>query len=48
MGPIEHEQALEFAQYLADVGGRIARRYFRGPLKISCKPDQSPVTVADF
>lgn len=48
MDPIEHEQALGFAQHLADIGGGIARRYFRGPLEISCKPDQSPVTVADF
>jgi fructose-1,6-bisphosphatase/inositol monophosphatase family enzyme len=48
MNGIEHEQALEFAQHLADVGGEIALRYFRTPLEISCKPDQSPVTAADF
>lgn len=48
MNSVDHEQALEFAQYLADVGGQIALRYFRTSLEISCKPDQSPVTAADF
>lgn len=48
MDSIEQEQALGFAQYLADVGGKIACQYFRSPLKISCKPDRSPVTAADF
>jgi inositol-phosphate phosphatase/L-galactose 1-phosphate phosphatase/histidinol-phosphatase len=45
---VEYEQALAFAQYLADIGGQIACRYFRSALEISCKPDRSPVTAADF
>lgn len=48
MDGAEYEQALEFAQHLADVGGKIALRYFRTRLEISCKLDQSPVTAADF
>ena len=44
----EHGQALEFAQHLANVGGKIALRFFRTPLEVSCKPDRSPVTAADF
>jgi inositol-phosphate phosphatase / L-galactose 1-phosphate phosphatase / histidinol-phosphatase len=47
MKDIEQEQALEFAQHLADMGGQIALRYFRTPLEVSRKADQSPVTVAD-
>ena len=39
---------IEFAEYLADVGGDIARKYFRkdfnGELE---KDDNSPVTIAD-
>jgi histidinol phosphatase-like enzyme (inositol monophosphatase family) len=42
-----HEQALEFALHLADVGGEIALRYFRTPLEIFRKADKSLVTLAD-
>jgi fructose-1,6-bisphosphatase/inositol monophosphatase family enzyme len=48
MKDIGHEQALEFAQYLADVGGQIALRYFRTPLEISRKADQGRVTAVDL
>lgn len=35
------------AEKLADAAGDIVRRYFRQPLIISDKPDESPVTRAD-
>jgi histidinol phosphatase-like enzyme (inositol monophosphatase family) len=41
------KQALEFAHYLADRARPIALRYFRDPLSIMRKTDESPVTVAD-
>ena len=39
--------ARDLAVRLADVAGPIAMQYFRGPLNIESKSDQSPVTVAD-
>lgn len=41
------KQALEFAQSLADAARPIALRYFRTPLEITRKTDESAVTVAD-
>lgn len=41
------KQAIEFAQFLADAARPIARRYFRTPLGITRKADESAVTVAD-
>ena len=38
---------IEFAGHLADVAGPIAQRYFRQPIGIDQKADESPVTVAD-
>jgi inositol-phosphate phosphatase/L-galactose 1-phosphate phosphatase/histidinol-phosphatase len=35
------------AQELADAAGSVIRRYFRQPIAIDDKADQSPVTVAD-
>jgi histidinol phosphatase-like enzyme (inositol monophosphatase family) len=40
-------QALAFGNYLADCARKIALRYFRTPLDITLKTDESPVTVAD-
>ena len=39
--------AAAFAGRLADAAGEIARRYFRQPLDVETKPDESPVTRAD-
>lgn len=38
---------IELAERLADVGGAVARRYFRTPVAVDDKADDSPVTVAD-
>jgi inositol-phosphate phosphatase / L-galactose 1-phosphate phosphatase / histidinol-phosphatase len=35
------------AHRLADAAGEVQRRYFRTPVTIETKPDQSPVTIAD-
>ncbi len=40
-------QALAFGHYLADCAREIALRYFRTPLDITFKTDESPVTAAD-
>ena len=37
----------EVASALADVSGSILRKYFRAPLTIDLKGDESPVTIAD-
>ena len=38
---------LGFAHLLADAAGDIARRYFRTPVEVDVKPDNSPVSIAD-
>lgn len=38
---------VDLAHELADIARPIAKRYFRQPLEIIDKPDESPVTVAD-
>ncbi len=38
---------IDLAEQLADAAGAIARRYFRQPIAVDTKPDQTPVTVAD-
>lgn len=38
---------IELAGRLADAGGAVARRYFRGTLAVDTKADESPVTLAD-
>jgi inositol-phosphate phosphatase/L-galactose 1-phosphate phosphatase/histidinol-phosphatase len=40
-------QLLAFAQELAETSGAIIRRYFRAPLQVDAKADESPVTIAD-
>lgn len=40
-------RALSLAERLADAARGIARSYFRRPLAVERKPDQSPVTIAD-
>lgn len=44
---MDAEQALAFGQHLADRAREIALGYFRTPLDITLKTDQSPVTIAD-
>jgi histidinol phosphatase-like enzyme (inositol monophosphatase family) len=41
------ERFLAFAEELAETSGAIIRRYFRAPLQVDAKADESPVTVAD-
>lgn len=41
------EALVELAGRLADAAGRVVRRYFRRPVAVERKADQSPVTVAD-
>ena len=38
---------IALAHRLADAAGAIQRRYFRGPITVDAKADQSPVTIAD-
>ncbi len=38
---------LAFAARLADEAGEVVRRYFRQPVEVITKADQSPVTIAD-
>ena len=38
---------VELAERLADAAGEVLRRYFRQPMSIADKPDESPVTQAD-
>lgn len=41
------DEFLRFACQLADAARPIAREYFRQPLQVESKADQSPVTIAD-
>jgi len=38
---------IEFIKHLANVSGKIIRRYFRADINIDSKADDSPVTIAD-
>ena len=38
---------VELAGRVADAAGTVIMKYFRAPMEVSAKPDQSPVTVAD-
>lgn len=38
---------VELAGRIADAAGAVIMKYFRAPMEVSAKPDQSPVTVAD-
>jgi histidinol phosphatase-like enzyme (inositol monophosphatase family) len=38
---------ISLAHELADAAGHVVRRYFRTPVGVDVKPDQSPVTIAD-
>ncbi len=41
------EPLIDLAARAADAAGAIVRRYFRRPIRVEDKPDDSPVTVAD-
>ncbi|TDK51241.1 histidinol-phosphatase [Antarcticimicrobium luteum] len=45
--PLEPEMLARFADELADVTDAMAMSYFRKPLDVERKADQSPVTLAD-
>lgn len=48
MSPTRGYRAFEaLAHRLADAAGAVQRRYFRTPVAVDTKPDDSPVTVAD-
>jgi inositol-phosphate phosphatase/L-galactose 1-phosphate phosphatase/histidinol-phosphatase len=38
---------ISLAHELAEAAGHVVRRYFRTPVGVDVKPDQSPVTIAD-
>jgi len=38
---------VDLAQAMADAAGAVARRYFRTPIAVDTKKDNSPVTIAD-
>ena len=47
-GPASPDDAfVELAGRVADAAGAVIMKYFRAPMDVSAKPDQSPVTVAD-
>ena len=46
MAPVPNDY-VEFAQRLADASGAVIRRYFRTPVQVDDKADQTPVTIAD-
>ena len=41
------EAYLAFAEHLADAAGRVIKPYFRAPITVDQKADESPVTIAD-
>ena len=41
------EELAHFAHRLADLAAVVQRRYFRQPVAVDTKADQSPVTIAD-
>ncbi len=41
------QEFIELAKGLADEAGEIIRKYYRQPIDIECKEDESPVTIAD-
>jgi inositol-phosphate phosphatase / L-galactose 1-phosphate phosphatase / histidinol-phosphatase len=43
---VPHEH-LAFAHELADAAGAVLRRYYRAPISVEYKADESPVTIAD-
>jgi inositol-phosphate phosphatase/L-galactose 1-phosphate phosphatase/histidinol-phosphatase len=43
----DREEFLNLAHRLADVAGEVQRRYFRTPVAVDNKADNSPVTIAD-
>ena len=42
-----YDTFVELAERVADAAGAITMKYFRVPMDIGTKPDQSPVTIAD-
>ncbi len=41
------DEYLAFAHELADKAGEVLRRYYRAPISVDYKADESPVTIAD-
>ena len=41
------EELISFSNFLADESSKIIKQYFRKPLNIDNKKDESPVTIAD-
>ena len=47
MKPADYTRFRPLAERLADAAGAVARRYFRTPMEVERKADESPVTRAD-
>lgn len=45
--PADLADFLAFAHELADAAGKVLRRYYRAPVEVAYKADESPVTTAD-
>jgi histidinol phosphatase-like enzyme (inositol monophosphatase family) len=43
----EIDEYIQFARELAEASGEIIRKYFRMPMMVETKDDQTPVTIAD-
>ncbi|MCG8606181.1 histidinol-phosphatase [bacterium] len=41
------KEFIQFAQLLADESANVIKRYFRTPVAVDQKPDETPVTIAD-
>ena len=45
--PARLDSLVAFAHRLADSSGEVIKRYYRQPIAVDSKPDESPVTIAD-
>ena len=47
LNPARLDSLVAFAHRLADASGEVIKRYYRQPIAVDSKPDESPVTIAD-
>ena len=47
LDPTRLDSFVAFAHRLADASGEVIRRYYRRPIAVASKADESPVTIAD-
>lgn len=47
LNPARLDSLVAFAHRLADASGEVIKRYYRQPIVVDSKPDETPVTIAD-